>query len=71
MKWIKVTDEMPDEKKIRRILVYSKAGNTFVLHRDYAEWRLKECEYENGGEFSGESVDFTHWMALPKPPEES
>ncbi len=69
MEWISVKDD-PPETSLGRILAYSVNKNMHTLHRDYDEWVLSECEYEGGGEFCGESVEFTHWMPLPEPPKE-
>lgn len=57
-RWISVDERLPENGK--RVLVTTDKGNPFVARYDHkwARWRV-----------SG-TTDVTHWMPLPKPPEE-
>ena len=68
--WMSVRSHPPDPSIHQRILVFSEFNNIQIVHRDYDEWVLTECEYPSGNEFPGESVNFSHWMPLPKNPEQ-
>lgn len=67
MKWISVKDQLPDETRTVIIFVnatgWQKSGVSFGwLHED-GDWVIEEPD-----RFTNPSV--THWMPLPKGPEE-
>lgn len=55
--WISVDDRLPEEGD--RVLSYSNGG---MMQRDYI-YRNKWESYDRG-------YNVTHWMPLPKPPQE-
>lgn len=64
--WISVKDRLPDRGKHKRILVFSLTGNFHVVSPEYNEW----CLWETDTGFTGEGIEFTHWMPLPEPPKD-
>ena len=67
MEWIKIEDKEPPKESI---LVWGKCGMPHVSVYDYSEHCHTECCYSSGGHFTGEGIDFTHWMPLPEKPKE-
>ena len=68
MKWISVTDELPDE-------IYKDGGTHWVIvaRSDQGLWWVESARYNHvekewqGGRFSSQ---VTHWMPMPRPPKE-
>lgn len=61
MKWINVKDELPkDNKEYMTIDKYS--------YKTFARWYESVIRWRGR---SGETIKPTHWMPLPKPPEET
>lgn len=67
-KWISVKDRSPPNESI---IVFGTCRMPHVSIFDYEEHCHTECCYENGRHFTGESIEFTHWMPLPKPPKDA
>lgn len=61
MEWISVKDEMPNVDQ--RVLVYQKDG-VHGGHPIDIEYLLSDGFWRDQGFWSG----ITHWMPLPKPP---
>ena len=67
MEWIKVKDQFPPRETI---LVWGKCGMPHVAIYKYDAYCHTEHCYEGGFHAGGSDIAFTHWMPLPKPPEE-
>ena len=66
-KWI---DKEKTAPVLKKMLVFcSTCKNIHSVHFDYDDYCLAEECYENGHLFSGGSVNFRYYMALPSPPE--
>lgn len=77
MDWISIKDQKPPQEAI---LVFAICGMPHVAIFDYETYCHTECCYSPPDDTeilcsvslyhaSGESIDFTHWMPLPKPPQ--
>jgi len=67
MKWISFKEKKPPEETI---LVWGDCGIPHVGLWECGAHRHTECCYKNGSHFTGETIAFSHWMPLPKQPED-
>ena len=66
MKWIPVTERLPDKFGEYLVTVQEETGN---LYSDYADYDPHQQRWKTGL-FLGVRDKVTHWMPLPEPPKE-
>jgi len=71
MKWISVKDKLPQDDKTVIIFLYNKKRKHFkgLIHIGWYlnnEWQNAVTQEKAGGA----GFKLTHWMPLPKPPED-
>ena len=66
MKWIPVTERLPDKFGEYLVTVQEETGN---LYSDYADYDPYQQRWKTGL-FLGVRDRVTHWMPLPEPPKE-
>ena len=70
MEWIERKEVCNEPNpKLEKILVWGKCGCPHVAFYGYGTWNHTECCYEDGGHFTGESIDFDFWQPIPNQPE--
>jgi hypothetical protein len=73
MKWISVKDRLPNCEKCLAISVSKKDGMYNMRHDGWFKDTIYSCRTQDGRfiiESHGPYLPATHWMPLPKPPEE-
>tara|TARA_R110000868_G_scaffold136519_4_gene349517 strand:- start:3548 stop:3772 length:225 start_codon:yes stop_codon:yes gene_type:complete len=71
-KWISVKDKMPSKQKNKTVITFEYLINLSGKKIPYI-WMedVKDLHKDEYGVWSDTgAVDITHWMPLPKPPEE-
>lgn len=67
MKWISVKDRLP--KNFIAVLVWPRLNHE--AHFWPTAWRDKEKFYQHDNDYNEIEKEVSHWMPLPKPPEET
>lgn len=68
-RWIPVRERLPEDFKA--VLVYTpKFLNQFMAYRKDDGWRVWSPQDNHGVPFINGQGEITHWMPLPKAPEE-